>query len=387
MPFELTFDIYALLILLGVFQGFFISFFLLQKKNRLLKRNIFLGLFILALSLVILEILLNYTGLITRVIYLDNFAEPFNFVLAPLFYFYVYFGLYPDRKPRIGPHFVFFFLYLLYCIFYYAQPDAAKYNSYIFCYHPELPMTPVQYSFSPDPLGIRYYVNELILVQIAFYLALAGRLLYIEYHSRGLKIWSFKDENIQVYRNFTFHFLIIALIVILVKLKFGRDIGDYFIASYCAFLLYLTSFSIIKRSSFFNETHIENNAKYQKSSLSDQQKEVILEKLVTLMTKEYYYKSNLASLSDVADRVNETQHRVSQVINEKTGLNFYAWLATYRIAEAQKVLSGSDAMKLKIEEIAEMVGYNSKASFNKVFKSLTGQTPSEFRNAAKERDV
>lgn len=384
MAFQLTFDIYALLILLGVFQGFFISFFLLQKRNRCFKRNIFLGLFILSLSLVILEILLNYTGLITRVIFLDNFAEPLNFVLAPLFYFYVYFGLYPDRKPKIAPHFFFFFLYLSYCVFYFAQPDAAKYNSYIFCYHPELSMPPIQYSFSPDPLGIRQYVNELILLQIALYLFLAGRLLFVEYQKRGLKIWSFKNENMQVYRNFTFHFLVIALIVIFVKVKFGRDIGDYFIASYCALLLYLTSFSIIKRSSFFNETHNEANIKYLKSSLNDQQKDEILEKLVVLMTKDYYYKSNLASLPDIADRINETQHRVSQVINEKTGLNFYTWLATYRIAEAQKVLSGSDAMKLKIEEIAEMVGYNSKASFNKVFKSLTGQTPSEFRNAARE---
>lgn len=385
MPFKLTFDIYALLILLGVFQGFFISIFLLQKRSRLFRRNIYLGLFILALSLVILEILLNYTGLITRVIYLDNFAEPLNFILAPLFYFYVYFGLYPERKPKVWPHFAFFFLYLLYCFFYFAQPDAAKYNSYIFCYHPELPMPQIHYTFSPDPLGIRQYVNELILIQIGFYLSLAGRLLFIEYKKRGLNIWSFKNETIQVYRNFTFHFLVIALIVIFVKLKFGRDIGDYFIASYCAFLLYLTSFSIIKRSSFFNETLNESNVKYLKSSLNDQQKEEILEKLSALMTKEDYYKSNLASLSDIADRINETQHRVSQVINEKTGLNFYAWLATYRIEEARKVLSGPDSMKLKIEEIAEMVGYNSKASFNKVFKSLTGQTPSEFRNTAREK--
>lgn len=385
MLFEPTFDIYALLILLGVFQGFFVSFFLLQKKNRTYKRNIYLGFFILALSLVIFEILLNYTGLITRVMYLDNFAEPLNFVLAPLFYFYVYFGLYPEQKPKVGPHFVFFFLYLLYCFFYFAQPEAAKYNSYLFCYHPELPMAEFQYSFSPDPLGIRRYVNELILIQIAFYLALAGRLLFVEYQKRGLKVWSFKNENIQVYRNFTFHFLVIALIVIFVKVKFGRDIGDYFIASYCAFLLYLTSFSIIKRSSFFNETLYETNAKYLKSSLSDQQKDEILDKLVTLMTRDHYFRSNLASLSDTADRVNESHHRVSQVINEKTGLNFYAWLATYRIEEARNVLSGPDAMKLKIEEVAEMVGYNSKASFNKVFKSLTGQTPSEYRNAAREK--
>ncbi|HET6559629.1 MAG TPA: AraC family transcriptional regulator, partial [Prolixibacteraceae bacterium] len=337
------------------------------------------------LSLVILEDLLNYTGLITRMISFDNFAEPLNFVLAPLSYFYIIFGLYPEKKPNIWPHFVFFGFYLFYCIFYYAQPDAFKFNSFLYCYHPELPQLPVMLKFSPDPLGMRTFVNEMILVQIAFYLALSGKLLLTEYKKLGLRIWNLNSGNIGIYRNFALHVLAIALLVLIVKATFGRDIGDYFIASYCAFLLYLTSFSIINRSSFFSEALNENMVKYQKSSLNDHQKEEILLKLETVMTRDAYYRSNLASLSDISDRVNESQHRVSQVINEKTGMNFYSWLATYRIEEAKKVLSGPESMKLKIDEIAEMVGYNSKASFNKVFKTITGQTPSEFRNASRAK--
>lgn len=383
MTFDLRFDIYALLILLGVFQGFFISFFLLQKKNRAFRRNVFLGLFILSLSLVISEILLNYTGLITRIIFLDNFAEPFNFALAPLFYFYVYFGLYPEKKSKTWPHFLIFALYLFYCIFYYAQPDDFKFNSYSYCYHPELTLLPVHLKFSPDPLGIRKIINELTLVQLSVYLFLSGRIVASEYKKLGLQIWSNQQGTLRMYRNFILNFLVAIVIFFVVKLKFGRDIGDYFIASYCALMLYITSFTIVKRSSFFSETLNENVVKYQKSSLDEVQKDNILQRLDTLMARDKYYRNNMASLSDMASRVNESQHRVSQVINEKTGLNFYAWLAKYRIEEAKQILSGPDSMKLKIEEIAEMVGYNSKASFNKVFKSLTGETPSEFRNSAK----
>lgn len=383
MTFDLRFDIYALLILLGVFQGFFISFFLLQKENRVFRRNVFLGLFILSLSLVISEILLNYTGLIAKVIFLDNFAEPLNFVLAPLFYFFIFFGLYPERKPKIWPHFLVFAFYLLYCIFYYAQSNEFKFNSYLSGYHPEFQHTTLQLRFSPDPLDIRTYIYQLFLAQFAVYLFFAGRIIIHEYTKIGLKIWSFQKQNIQIYRNFTFHFLVVTVIVFLVYLKFGRDIGDYFVASYCALMLYITSFTIVKRSSFFSETLNENVVKYQKSSLDDAQKDNILQRLDTLMVRDNYYRNNMASLSDMANRVNESQHRVSQVINEKTGLNFYAWLAKYRIEEAKQILSGPNSMKLKIEEIAEMVGYNSKASFNKVFKSITGETPSEFRNSAK----
>lgn len=43
------------------------------------------------------------------------------------------------------------------------------------------------------------------------------------------------------------------------------------------------------------------------------------------------------------------------------------------------VLSAPENANLKLEEIAEMVGYNSKSAFNIAFKKQTGVTPSEFR--------
>jgi len=74
-------------------------------------------------------------------------------------------------------------------------------------------------------------------------------------------------------------------------------------------------------------------------------------------------------------------HHVSQVINEKLGKNFFELLASYRIEKAKRILAEDQTGKITIEEISEIVGYNSKTAFNNSFKKLTGKTPSEFRKS------
>ena len=57
---------------------------------------------------------------------------------------------------------------------------------------------------------------------------------------------------------------------------------------------------------------------------------------------------------------------------------FFEMVAEYRVSEAKSLLR--DHPNIKVEEIAEQVGYNSKSSFNTAFKKLTGTTPSEFQS-------
>ncbi len=99
------------------------------------------------------------------------------------------------------------------------------------------------------------------------------------------------------------------------------------------------------------------------------------------MKAEKYFKSNLTSLSNLAKRLHQTTHNLSQVINEKTGMSFYQFLASYRIEEAKEILEKDKSSKITVEELAEMVGYNSKSSFYNAFKTQTRQTPNEFRKS------
>jgi YesN/AraC family two-component response regulator len=101
------------------------------------------------------------------------------------------------------------------------------------------------------------------------------------------------------------------------------------------------------------------------------------------MEENRYFARNLASLSDLAHTIRETSHHVSQVINEVMGRSFFEMLAWYRVEEAKRLIREDPQSRLTVEDIAEQVGYNSKSSFNTVFKKLTGQTPSEFRRSSR----
>jgi AraC-like DNA-binding protein len=59
------------------------------------------------------------------------------------------------------------------------------------------------------------------------------------------------------------------------------------------------------------------------------------------------------------------------------GKSSFEMTAEYRIEEAKKLLK--EKVNIKVEEIAEEVGYNSKSSFNSAFKKIMGMTPSEWR--------
>jgi AraC-like DNA-binding protein len=51
----------------------------------------------------------------------------------------------------------------------------------------------------------------------------------------------------------------------------------------------------------------------------------------------------------------------------------------YRIEEAKRLLTNPPDKKITVLEVLYEVGFNSKSSFNTLFKKYTGLTPSEFK--------
>jgi YesN/AraC family two-component response regulator len=122
-------------------------------------------------------------------------------------------------------------------------------------------------------------------------------------------------------------------------------------------------------------------SKYRKSSLTEQGKQKILKNILSELETKEYFTDNLASLSELARKIGESPHHVSQVINEKLNKSFFELLAQYRVEKAKKIITEDKGNKLTVEEISEMVGYNSKTAFNNAFRKLSGKTPSEFRKS------
>jgi AraC-like DNA-binding protein len=354
--------------------------------NNTRKANLFQGLLLLSISLVIFEEWLNNTGLILKVLGLTNFSESLNFVILPLFYLYIRSSLNPDEKGKKWIHFLPAIFWTLYMVFPFIQPDEYKYNSYVETKHPEWGYLDVITTVSDDPLGLRDYVNQFTVVQFLAYMGASIFILLKKFKSLKQSLFSTENDLLIILRNTTIHFLLIIILFIVTKLYFGikSDVGGYMVASYVSFMIYITSYRVMNRSDFFNSQSsffAFPLQKYQKSSLSEEDKVLILAKIRTEMEKNLYFTNNLASLAGLSKQISESSHHVSQVINEKLNRNFFDLLASYRIEFAKKLINDDKEVKLTIEELAEQVGYNSKSSFNIAFKKNTSKTPSEYRKS------
>lgn len=378
-------------IFLGIFQGFFLSWFFIKKVQDKRMANLYQGLLLLSLSLAIFEEWLNNTGYIVKVLSLTNFSEPLNFVFGPLLYLYIRNSLNPPQKGKITVHFIPFIFWLLYMVFAFIQPDVHKYNSWIDTKHPEWDHLPVVIAIPDDPLGIRKYVNQMLVIHIISYFCAAMVLLLNKFKTLKESLFKTENELLIILRNFLLQFLIIIAILVSTKLYFGMrsDVGGYLVAAYVSLMIFSTSYLILNSSDFFEKPgsfFSFQQIKYKKSSLSEEGKEMILAKIVAELEHRKYFTNNLASLSGLAKQINESSHHVSQVINEKLNKSFFEILAYYRVEYAKKLIREDKHSKLTIEELAEMVGYNSKSAFNLAFKKYSLKTPSEYRKSHNNQD-
>jgi AraC-like DNA-binding protein len=90
------------------------------------------------------------------------------------------------------------------------------------------------------------------------------------------------------------------------------------------------------------------------------------------------YSDEELSLTKVAARLNISANYLSEKFKRVTGVNFVDYVARTRIEKARGLLQNSDS---RISEIAFAVGFQSLSQFNRIFKTLTGQSPTQFRTA------
>ena len=128
------------------------------------------------------------------------------------------------------------------------------------------------------------------------------------------------------------------------------------------------------------------NKKYQNSMLGDDDKAALTDRILKVFESgDEIFESNF-DMNRLAELVGSTYKNVSQTVNEQLGKNFNQVLNEYRIKEACRRLNDQATYgNYTIEAIGESVGYGSRSTFVTQFKSLTGLTPSEFQNQARNK--
>lgn len=360
-----------LIIFAGVFQGILLSIIWFIKANN--KSQFILAFFLLTLSFKLLlnsKICLNFLSIYP--IFVPLF-DCLPFLFPPLMYFYIYFSTQPQKPFKLAQilHFIppFFniifhlFLILLFGMEYFRSAFLDSING------------------SPP-----------IYQKILLYMKILSAIVYIFYTLKVLIKFSKtvgnsknnKSKKRWYYWLIVFYistWLIVFIIYGLPDLFFKITPDLIFIRILIQTILFLLILYLITILAFTQPTIFNDDKAREKikEKINFTQKEIdkIYNSIKVLMEDEIFTDPSL-SLSSLAKEMNIHVNVLSFIINEKSQCNFSNFINTYRIEKFIKLAQQSNSYSDTYLSLAIKSGFNSKSTFNRIFKEIKNVTPSKY---------
>jgi len=371
------------ILIIGIFEGLFLAALLFTKKRRTVSDAI-LALFFLLFAL---NIFLSYMEAYNR---RNGFPYPlFIFTAAPLLLLHgpllwLYIKSLTDQHFRLKP------LYLINLL-----PIAAMFTQHAMSIY-----------VLPIDQKIEYVQSEVFKQSFSypFFLSLIA-LSPIFYFSLGLQLINKYKRKIEGYFSQTAgidlkwlnvilgswiilsvvinSFFIIDLFTPLAPFGLMQFISFLFAAIYVIFI----GFYGLRQENIFLTNSINLNLETAASNpidsyskpLKEGEKEFI-QTLLDFMSKQKPYLQPEITLKGLSDDLKVSSEYLSEIINTDLNKNFFDFINHYRIEEFKNQSKNEKNKHLNIIGLAFNCGFNSKATFNRVFKKSTGLTPSEYIN-------
>lgn len=144
---------------------------------------------------------------------------------------------------------------------------------------------------------------------------------------------------------------------------------------------------LIQPDIFSSDAINSSNEKYRASKLTDSMAEEYLARLIGFVEQEKPYTDPGITLKMLSEKVSIPPRYLSQVMNDRLGRNFYEFINGYRVEEVKKRLLNGELERFTILAIAYDVGFNSKTTFNTVFKKQTGLSPTQYIKSMSKKPV
>ena len=179
-------------------------------------------------------------------------------------------------------------------------------------------------------------------------------------------------------------YCIVALILVAI-VYFGRLyplIPYVYNYSVLLFLVYILGIYGLYQHKLPKKLLITEAAKapYKNSSLSEDMKQVIRQRLIQYVEHQKAYLNPSLNMDMLSAELKIPKYQLTEVLNTVIGHNFFRFINTYRVEAVKEMLSDS-GNHFSIEAIGFECGFASKTAFYSVFKSITGQTPVAYRDS------
>lgn len=370
--------------IIGAAQAFFLPFLILNKKSKSFADYVLTAWFVL-IGLALLAYYLEVRGAAAEYPVFLGFSTCFALLLGPISYIYVLAITNLERtfRPAMALHalpYLFFTTVVFIKLFVFAGSSVEA--DRLMIEDPEAPVFVVMGLF-------RIFLGPVYLVAC---------LLILRKHSRRIRneFSYIADVDLSWLRKVILSLLVIWLTVVLVNIagNFNDWVpiewGDHLIHLTVTAAVFFVGFYGIRQQVIFSPVEPDRGrdsegaeskapGHYRKSSLTAEKSRALLNQLLHHMEQEEPYLDGKISLHDLAGRLGISANHLSQVINENLGKSFYDFINEYRVAMVKHKLAESGYRRANLLSIAHDCGFNSKSSFNEVFKKHTGLTPSQYR--------
>lgn len=304
-----------------------------------------------------------FTGIYLEYPYFYGIHLPIVFISGPLFYYYYKKIILEEDVEKFYLHLIPAILVLVSIIPYHFLPTVAKIDF-------------LQSILKKQP---SLYAKLLLSLNLGTKIYLISYLGVILWENRNL----IRDsKEISNKSKFLFLFMSALLYIDLVIGLIGFILGSFILIKISALLLPLNIYIFFLISSKYPEMLLGiqkeiKKGRYEQSKIKSLDVNSILNQIKLVMETEKAFTDEDITLSQLAEELKITSHQLSQIINEKLNQTFPQFINEYRISEAKKMIL--EEKTRSVLSIAYAVGFNSKASFNRTFKQVTGITPQQFR--------
>lgn len=383
------FNIHSTPLLMFVLQGLLLITFLfvryLKAKNI---SDLFLSLILLIICYEQISYTIGFMGWYNmfRNTKINYFLIPMGVALAPLIYLYVKAITTSKFKFRKTDwlHFILAFSLILFRLVIYF------YDS-------------LQLGFDETQNGIlKLSLDEPIIQPILIFVSFAQMLLYLAftfqlfYNYRKLIIDYFSNTY-KLELNWILSFLIAFTLLFLysslqdivgsliVEINYEQrwwlNIFMALIVLYVGVKGYFTKTTKLNKLPFTFSTNLDFIARQKDEDLPFLASD--LDKVIDFMKNKKPYLNPDLNLFDLSISLNFTRAELSKIINTGFGKNFNDFINEYRVNAFKAKLESGEHQQLSLLGIAYDCGFNSKATFNRVFKKITQNSPTEFLNTLK----
>jgi AraC-like DNA-binding protein len=356
---------------IGISQSFFAGLLLATKKPlNIASRLMAAWLFMICFELIFA--LLN-----SNVIEMYSF-QFITFTYGPLLFLYVKFMTKPDTKFNWYSllHFIPFIVFFVLSVMFREETFVLDLRSF----------------FRPDKfISLRIIYGVCFFLSITVYSVMSFIEIkrhqdnlknYVSYTSGVITLNWLKIITISFYSAYFILFILGGLSMIGDYIPFD----PYFVIfGFIALFTFAYSFYGVKQPVIFgaeisNDTDYKKDAeKYIRSGLKDKQAEAFLSDLILFVETQKPYLNRNLSIHDLSLMTKIPRHYITQILNERHKKSFFAFINEYRVNEVIRRFGDQENNNYTILAIAYDSGFNSKTTFNSIFKSHTGMTPGKYR--------